>query len=428
LPLVLPACVGALAYVSTVGPTGLLQDALAPFGVDRLPPIYGFAGSWLCLSLFSFPYALLATRTALRGMDPGQEEAGRSLGLSPVGAFFRVTLPQLRPAIAAGALFAALYSIGDFGVVTLMRYDALTRAIYVQYRSALDRASAASLALVLIVVSLGIIAVGIRLRGPEHLHRVSATTAREQRPLPLGRWRVAATAFCAIVVGLALVVPIGTLLFWALRSVFRGETFDNLALAGIHSLTVGAATAAVVAVAAIPVTVMIARYPGPLSTVTERLAYLGYAIPRIALALAFVTIGVRTPFYQTIALLIIACSVRFISQGIGPAKISLLQVNPRVEEAARGLGASQWSAIRRVLVPLAAPGLLIGAAMVMLNTMKERPLTLLLAPAGYDTLATAIWNASTDAAYGQASAAALLLVGLTVIPSLLLISRYEADR
>ena len=117
LPLVFPSYVGAFAIASALGPRGMLQDLLEPLGVQEIPQIYGFAGAWLALTLFSFPYTLLPVRVAIQGVDRSLEEASRGLGQSGIATFFRVTLPQLRPAIVAGSLLVALYTLSDFGAV-----------------------------------------------------------------------------------------------------------------------------------------------------------------------------------------------------------------------------------------------------------------------------------------------------------------------
>jgi iron(III) transport system permease protein len=423
LPLVIPSYVGALALIAALGPRGTLQGWLAPLGVDRLPSIYGFWGAWLALTLFSYPYVLLSVRAALHGMDPGLEEAARSLGHGPWRTFLATTLPHLRPAVAAGALLSALYTLGDFGVVALLRYDAFTRAIYVQYRSALDRSSAAGLALLLVAVTIALLVIESRVRGRSVLHRLGSGAARRARPVPLGPWRIPAVLFCATVIGLALGLPVVVLSGWLLRAIAADVAFDGLGIAAVHSLTIGVWAALATAFAALPVALLASRYPGRLGALAERVSYLGYALPGIVVALAFVSIGVRTPFHQTLALLVIACVVRFLPEAVGADRLSLLQISPRMEEAARGLGESAIGATRRVLVPLAGPGMLAGAALVLLTTMKELPVTLLLAPTGYRTLATDIWTAANDAAYGRAAAPALLLILLSALPTLLLAAR-----
>jgi iron(III) transport system permease protein len=147
LPLVIPSYVGGFVMVSIFGPKGFAQESLAPLGVERLPEIYGLPGAALALTLFSYPYVFLTVRGALRGMDPALEEASRGLGSGGWTTFLRVTLPQLWPAIVAGALLVALYSLSDFGAVSLLQFDSFSREIYTQYRSAFDRTPAAILSI-----------------------------------------------------------------------------------------------------------------------------------------------------------------------------------------------------------------------------------------------------------------------------------------
>ena len=423
VPLVIPSYIGALVIVAALGPRGMLQSALEPFGVDRLPSIYGFAGSWLTLSLFTYPYVYLTVRAALHRLDPSLEEAARGLGYGPWRTFFAVTLPRLRPAAAAGGLLAALYTLGDFGVVTLLRYDAFTRAIYVQYRSAMDRGGAAVLALLLVALSLTVLIIEARARGSATIHRLGSGAGRRARPVRLGNATVPALFFCVAIVGLALVLPIGILAGWFARSLGEGVDLSGIAVAAWHSLTLGAWTSLIATAAALPIATLLVRYPGRGARLIERLAFLGYALPGIVVALAFVAFGAGTPVYQTLAMLIAACVVRFLPEAISSARAALLQISPRLEEAARGLGKTQAAAIATVTVPLARSGILAGAALVVLTAMKELPATLILSPTGWDTLAVQVWTAANDAAYGRAAGPALILIAVSAIPMLLLAPR-----
>jgi iron(III) transport system permease protein len=423
LPLVIPSYVGALVMVAAFGPRGMLQSALVPFGVERLPSIYGFTGSWLTLTLFTYPYVYLTVRAALGNLDPSLEEAARCLGYGPWRTFLAVTLPQLRPAAAAGGVLTVLYTLGDFGVVTLLRYDAFTRAIYVQYRSALDRSSAALLALLLVVISITVLVVELRARGNATIHRLGSGAGRRARPVSLGSARIPAVLFCALVVGFALVLPMAVLITWLLRSLGVGVDLSGLGAATIHSLTLGGWTALVATACALPIAILLVRFPRSGARSVERLTYLGYALPGLVVALAFVAFGAGTPFYQTLAMLIAACVVRFLPEAISSTRAVLLQVSPRLEEAARGLGRSQVGAVASVTIPLARSGILAGAALVLLTAMKELPATLLLSPTGWDTLAVAVWTAANNAAYGEAAAPALILIAAAAVPMLLLAPR-----
>ncbi|MDQ3692096.1 MAG: iron ABC transporter permease [Chloroflexota bacterium] len=426
LPLVIPSYVGALVLVAAVGPRGMLQGWLEPLGVERLPSIYGFWGSWLALTLFTYPYTYLSVRAAWRGLDPGLEEAARGLGQSAWQAFHRVTLPQLRPAIGAGALLVALYCVADFGVVSLLRFDAFTRAIYVQYQTAFDRSAAAALALLLVGFTVALLIVETRIRGRATLYRVSSGSARSAKPVGLGHWKYPAVGFCATIVALALGLPLVVLGFWLGRTLLDRDPGQYVVAAALTSLTLGFWTAVLATAAALPLAILAVRYPGWLGTVAERSSYLGYALPGIVLAIAFVALAVRTPWYQTLPLLIVACTVRFLPQAVGSTRLSLLQVSPRLEEAARGLGHSVPRVLTRVTLPLVRPGLLAGASLVLLTTMKELPVTLLLIPIGERTLPTLIWTAAGDARYGEAALPALLLVAVSALPTLLLAVRDQA--
>ena len=114
--------------------------------------------------------------------------------------------------------------------------------------------------------------------------------------------------------------------------------------------------------------------------------------------------------YQTLPLLVFAYVVRFLPQALAPVSATLESVNPRIEEAARGLGRGPANALFSVTAPLIAPGVLAGASLVFLSAMKELPATLLLRPIGFDTLATEIWTAASLGAYSGAAPSALLLI------------------
>ena len=134
LPLVIPSYVAGFIVVAALGPKGMLQGALeGPFGIDRLPDIHGYAGALLTLTFLSFPYVVLTVRAAMLRIDPAMEESSRGLGRGNWTTFFFVTLPLLRPGIAAGGLLVALYTLSDFGAVSLLGYETFTAAIFVEY-------------------------------------------------------------------------------------------------------------------------------------------------------------------------------------------------------------------------------------------------------------------------------------------------------
>lgn len=425
LPLAVPSYVAAFSLLAMFGPKGMVQGWLAPLGVERLPEIYGLPGAWLALTLFTYPYVLLTVRAGWRRLDASQEEAGRSLGHGPWGVFRRVTLPHLRPSIAAGGLLVALYTLSDFGAVSLLRANVFTQAIYTQYRSSFDRSYAALLSLVLVAATLAILWAEQRARGRARTHRTHGSSGPQLKTVALGRWRWAALAGVAGLSLLTLAVPVGVMLDWLLMGLQRGETWPGLGRAALNSLT-GAGLAAVVTVlAALPVAALAARYRTALASGLERASYVGFGLPGVVVGLSLVYFGANyAPWlYQTLALLVFAYAVRFLPEAMGATRSSLVQVNPRTEEAARGLGLSPLRAWLRVMLPLARPGLLAGAALVFLTVIKELPLTLMLAPTGFHTLATGIWSATSEAFYARAALPALLLLAVSSLSVAVILSQ-----
>ena len=175
----------------------------------------------LALTLFSFPYTLLPVRAAIQGVDRSLEEASRGLGKSGIGTFFRVTLPQLRPAIMAGSLLVALYTLSDFGAVSILRFDALTRIIFLQYTTSLDRGGAAALALLLVGLAIIVVVIEGMSRGRSRYY--TSASHRKAEPVSLGRWRWPATFFCGSIVAFALILPASVILFWLVRGVAGGR-------------------------------------------------------------------------------------------------------------------------------------------------------------------------------------------------------------
>ena len=244
LPLVIPSYVAGFIVVAALGPKGMLQGALEePFGINRLPDIHGFAGALLTLTFLSFPYVVLTVRAAMLRIDPAMEESSRGLGRGNWATFFLVTLPLLRPGIAAGGLLVALYTLSDFGAVSLLRYETFTWAIFVQYESALDRTLGAGLSLSLVVLALAIVGLEIVSRGRGRYYSSSTSAARPPSTVRLGRWKWPAVAFCSAVVAVSLAAPMSILGYWVARGISAGEPVNVVWEAVGNSIYVAALAA-----------------------------------------------------------------------------------------------------------------------------------------------------------------------------------------
>ena len=432
LPLVMPSFIAAFALLAAFAPGGLLEGLLEPLGVE-IPTVEGFWGALYVLTLFTYPYVYLPVVARLGQLPASLEESARLLGRGPAAVFRTVVAPQAAGAVWAGTLLVFLYTISDFGAVQLLRYETLTSSIYAS--RVFDRAGALAQSLLLGVLAVAVVAAERSATRGARPGRLAAG-ARSLR-VPLGGWRGPALALVAGVVGLALVAPVGVLAFWAGRGLVAGSTragalvsdAGGLALPAVHTATMAVLSAIVAVAAVLPVAYLTVRHSSRLAGTANAVIVGGFALPGlvVALALAFWTLQAPWPLaalYQTQALLVFAYVVHFGSQALRAAQVAVAAVPSRLDDAARTLGAGRLRRLRTVELPLATPGLLAGAGLVLLSTMKELPATLLLAPPGFETLATRIWNATEDAFLADASLAALFLLALSGILTWFLVVRH----
>ncbi|MFB6167232.1 MAG: ABC transporter permease [Haloferacaceae archaeon] len=447
LPLAVPSYLGAFAAVSAFGPRGALAEVLSPLVVELpwlaggwtvvldvpIPTVYGFFGTALVLTLYTYPYVFLTTRASLLSLDASLVEAARTLNSGRWDAFRRVTLPQITPGVAAGALLVALYTLSDFGTPNIMRLEVFTQFIYARY-NAFMRDYAALLSLQLFAVTAVILAVESRIG----IDETSAYASRGNGgtiSLDLGRWRYPAMLLPAGVGVVAILLPIGIFGMWLLRA-GPGYATGSMSFSwvyGLHSVYVALLAAGGAVLVALPIGLQSAVSGSRLAEIADRAPYVGYAAPGIVLAIALVSfsLDVVPGLYKTIPLLVFAYVVRFMPQAIGSIRASRMQVDRRLVEAARTLGRSRLSAFRSVTVPLIVPGIATGAALVFLTTMKELPATLILRPLRFDTLVTYIWRVQEAGLYGQAAVPALVLVvvsGLSMAVILAQEGGRDADR
>lgn len=401
LPLAIPSYVAAYAWVAL------------------FPGLSGFFGAWLVLSLVSMPYVVLPVVAAFRTADAGAERLARSLGFGPFKAFLRAGLPQVYPAAAAGGLLAALYTLSDFGTVSIMRYDAFTRVIYASYRASFDRTSAAVLSLILVVLALTFVVAEQLTRGSAKRYRVGSGLARTEERVPLRRWQSAGIAALAGYVFLALVVPTASIIRMLLRSVDIGFDGRELVDAAVNTVFVSFWGAGVALALALPVGILAARYRGPSVRLTEMGAFTSHVLPGVVvgLSLVFFTLAVVPAAYQTVAVLAFAYGILFLPKALGSVRTTVAAVPPGFEQVARSAGLGPVRAFVRVTIPNTWVGVAAGGTLAMLTAMKELPATLMLRPTGMETLATRMWTDTEVADFAAAAPSAAALLVLAALPA-----------
>ncbi|MEQ3549495.1 iron ABC transporter permease [Pseudonocardia nematodicida] len=395
---------------------------VAGFGwISRYPGLAGFAGTLLVLSSVSFPYVFLTVSAALSRGDAGTEEAARSLGLGPLRVLLTVTLRRVWPAVLAGALLVALSVISDFGVPSLMRYETFTLGIFTRYRSTFDPTPAAILGVALVALAAVVLVAEARARG-RSAARVGRGAGRRAGPTPLGRWTPAGLVIVLAVVGVSLGVPAHSLASWTIAGASAGVDWPHLAATTLDTFRVALLGAVCTLVLAIPVGVLAARHRGRLVRALENVTYLGFALPGVTVGLALVYLGIRVlpDLYQRTPMLIAGYAVLFLPLAVGAVRTGVADAPVQLEEASRSLGRGRLTTLARVTVPLAAPGIAAGGALVFLSVARELPATLMLRPTGTETLAMAIWTRTGASQFAAAAPYAVVLVLLAAVPTLVL--------
>ena len=436
LPLVFPTFVGAAAFIHALNPGGLANDLLSGIGVQQTPELRGFRGAFFVLTLMTYPYVYLPVSARLRQMPGSIEEAGRVLGETAIGLFWRVCLPQMASSMAAGTLLVFLYVLSDFGAVQLMRYDTLTRAIATNQLANPPVALALSLMLLVLAAAVVVIERRMSARIPGDLSgRVGTTPTAVYR---LGRWRWPAVGIVVLSLAAALAAPLAALADWATDGLLlsmRGSrtlTVDTAKVLDATLNTVGVSVAAAIAavIAVLPIAVLVGRYRSRAGSLTHAVIISTFALPGLLIALSMRFWTLRSPWAHellsdTIALLIFAYVVRFGSLAMGVTLVAVRSVPETLHDTARTLGAGRFRRLVSVDMPVMAPGLLAAAGLVLLSVMKELPISLLVSPLDFSTLATRIFGSFEDAFIAEAGIMAVVLVALSFVLTWLLVIRRD---
>jgi len=443
LPMAMPAYVIAYIYTDILeyaGPVQVLLRDTFGFATKReywFPEIRSLGGAISMMTLVLYPYVYLLSRAAFMEQSISVLDASRVLGRGPYRSFFSVALPLARPAIIIGVSLVLMETLNDFGTVDFFAVSTFTLGIYDVWLNMNNVAGAAQLATALLFFVVALVLAERFARRKKKYHHTSSKYDALPGYLLTGRSKILATVACSIPVLLGFLLPATVLGGYAIvhfetsmNTDFLGYAFNSFMLS---SLVAGLAIGIGIFMA-YGVRVRNER----LLKVMVRLASLGYAVPGSVLAVGvLVTLGavdngidgfMRDTFGISTGLLlsgtIVAVTfgylVRFLAISFGSIEASLAKVTPNMDGAARSLGHSPVATLRRVHIPLIRASVLTAGMMVFVDCMKELPLTVILRPFNFHTLATFVHEYASDEQLGEASLAALSIVGFGIIPVIIL--------
>ena len=442
LPLAFPAYVLAYAYTYILDHPGIVQSTLRDvtgWGPRDywFPEIRSVEGAALMLVFVLYPYVYLLARAAFLQQSAGAFLAARALGKSSIQAFWKVSLPMARPAIASGVLLAVMETIADFGTVSYFGVQTFATGIYTSWFPLGDRTGAAQLALCLLSFALALAVLERSTRGAAKYHQVGKQHAKMPPAQLKGTRAVIAWLLCAVPVALGFILPVIILLNMGLES--EQNIFSSRYIGFLQNSVVLAGIASVVTVlAALCIGFYLRLRPGQVSASAAYTARLGYAVPGGVIAVGLMVpfaafdnaldawmranFDIRTGLLLTgsIWLLVAAYMVRFLAAALGASEGGLSTVHTNIDAAARSLGQSPLGMLRRVHLPILKPSLLTALLIVFVDVMKELPATLIMRPFNYDTLAVQAYRLASDERLEGAAVPSLVIVAVGLLPVILI--------
>jgi iron(III) transport system permease protein len=447
-PLAIPAYVGAYALVDFLDYAGPLQIGLRRmFGWASskdywFPEIHSEPMAILVLSAALYPYVYLLTRSALREQSGASYEVARSLGLGPWGMFWRLGLPLVRPAVAAGVALAMMETVADFGTVATFGVQTLTTGVFSTWLNGGNAGGAAQISGVILMLILVLLTIERQSRRNARFHRQSRAS-RPVAPQRLAGWRGGlALMACLIPFCLGFVLPVAVMGGHAIAKPAAWLS-KGLGQAALNTALVGG-VAAFVTVAAALLLVYASRMAGRrFARAVLPLTALGYAAPGAVLAvgillplaaldhrLADLILAVtgRDPgllLTGTSVAIILAYMVRFFGLAQGAVDTAFGRISPSLPMAARSLGRGPGGVLRDVYLPLMRGSVTSAVLVVFVDCVKELPATLMLRPFNFNTLATRVYEQASLERIGEAAPAALIVtaMGLAAVALLARASR-----
>ena len=431
LPLAVPAYLIAYAYTDFLEYAGPVQTGLRElmgWSSARdywFPEIRSMGGAMLVMASVLYPYVYVTARTAFRITSTRMFEAAIIAGRRRL---LPVAIPLARPGIMAGLALVLMEVVSDFGTVDYFAIDTITLGIFNVWLGMGDIALAAKLALMAVVLVVLLLWMENRARKARRISNTAQTDSGVPEVRAGGVWRLALPLCCLVPVGLGFAGPVAVLLGFALSG--AGGAMTERTVAAIANTAIAAllSAALIIAIAAY-IGIMAHHRSGRAGKAATAIASTGYAFPGVILAIGVLFVSGRIDavlrFFSedihavvtgSLAMLVIGYVVRFQAVGYGSVLAGLKRTPPNLVDASHVLGHGFGNSVRRILLPLLRPSLMAGLLLAFVDVTKELPMTLLLRPFNYDTLATVTYEFAKEEMLEAAAIPALIIVAAGLVP------------
>ena len=432
LPAAIPAYIIAYCYTDFFEYAGPVQSALrATFGWQTprdyyFPEIRSLGGAVLVMASVLYPYIYMVTRIAFRLTPASLFEIALVHNKSQ---FWYVGLPLARPAIVAGLALVMMEVVSDFGTVEYFTVQTITLGIFNVWLGMNNLVAAAQISLIGFLFILGLL--GLELYARSRQQYVSTSrTQNSLAPLPTTRLGTfICWLLCLIPISFGFFIPLGVLLQFVSRGDVIAE-FLAIQPVVVSSVTVALAAAVFIMLVASLIVLTAAFRGGSKLRKLALISSTGYAFPGTILAigiliyagyiddlLRFISGGMISSFLIAgLGLLMLAYLVRFQAVGYGAILSGVRRLPENLMSASRVLGHGYGASLRQIILPLLKSSFIAGLMLVFVDIMKELPMTLLLRPFDFETLATYTYQFAKDEMLEKAALPSLMIVITGLIP------------
>ncbi len=444
LPLAIPPYIGAYVYQGMFSYTGPLQTFLRnDFQLilsQRYFDFMNLRGAIFIYTIFLFPYVFLMTKAFLAKQSASLLESSRLLGKSDSTIFFKIILPLSRGAVVAGSSLVMMEVLNDYGVVKYFGISTFTTAIFKSWFGMGDLATSVRLAVMAMLVIFVVLFIEKMLRGGrKYSYSTSNIRPLSRRKLEGGK-KVLAQLFTYGVFFFGFVLPTFQLSYWSFLS--RGGDFWETLKFAFTSFLTGGGAAVIILVGAVIVATTARMSSSFISNLLARITILGYSIPGAVIAVgillfmlqfdqvfAFLQTGfgleTNIVLSSTLVMLIFAYTVRFMGIAFNSVNSGYEKIGENYFEASRTLGKGVTETFFKIDLPMLKPALMSGFLLVFIEIMKELPLTMILRPFNFDTLATKAFEYASDEMIYRAADLSLLLIFFSAISIYLITHRRQ---
>jgi iron(III) transport system permease protein len=431
LPLSIPSYIASYIYADTMSYSGVFARLFRSLGLSGGINMMNMAGAIFIFVFTLYPYVYVLSVSALQKQSASYDESARLLGLNKVKRFFKVTLPLTRPALIAGVLLVVLETLNDFGVVNYFNVRVFSFAIFNTWFSLGDLDSAIRLSAILMVLIFFIMMIERLLRGKRRFNMHVKNKPMMRKDLSKPAQLIVIFALLTIL-ALGFIIPIGHMIWHISLTISKTFTLDYI-YATLNSITIALIAMFIIIVSALILSNFNRRDQNIIKKSFLKMTNLGYAIPGAVIAIAvnifFIDLDrALYPIYlffnenspklvlsMSLVMLIFAYTLRFMAIGYNSVESSYDKIGLKYTEASYVLKHSKIKTLLKVDLPLLKPSLISAAIIVFIDIIKELPLTLILRPVNYNTLATYVYVYASDEMLQEASLASFTLIMISSI-------------